>query len=619
MQKLGRYLGKWELGCLVFLLCILHPFLFQPMEMSWISVLFGGVLFLLLLGAFLRFSPSQAGRGWQLYRRLTVLYWFLSGILLLRRSTDLLQQTAFFESPPWFLILFLLLGAAAPVLFGNGSVYRLFALFALPIGLVFFLLILFRLPEFHLTYLFPFWEQGGRSILRQGLKTLSFYLDIPFLFPLIFPRGREPLSSKSVFSGAVLGVLWNLLLALFVNLSVPRELTLSLSNPLFPTAKSGVGLLFFYLTATISAIILYLALALQMVIRRPTGRKVLGAGLLCLLLCFSLTGCYDSQEVEETAYLLALGVDKGTDASYRYTFQISNPLNTGGDSQPTSQEDTNQGVLHITAESESIYSALSDLRSRLGKEPDLSHLKVLVFSKELAREGLLPQASVIAQIPKLRPNTMLCLSDSAEEFLSGVKPTLEESTSRYYQLLFQPEYSPYAPLCTLQEFLLDAQTTGKDPLLPMVASDRLAGAGFFDQDRLVLEGDTYQAVLYQILSGNAKNLTLSAGKSVFALSKYGSASLEVSTAVTPPLVTVTVPLSARLLEGTESDLDALIALLETDTADFLQQTAALSSDILGFGNAFRKKFPTQASWDAYLREDAASTASIRINLRIYAK
>ena len=55
---------------------------------------------------------------------------------------------------------------------------------------------------------------------------------------------------------------------------------------------------------------------------------ILFAALFALLLCLPLSGCYDSREVEETAYLIGLGIDKKED-TLRYTFQISNPLETG--------------------------------------------------------------------------------------------------------------------------------------------------------------------------------------------------------------------------------------------------------------------------------------------------
>ena len=47
--------------------------------------------------------------------------------------------------------------------------------------------------------------------------------------------------------------------------------------------------------------------------------------LLFFLLTF-LSGCYDLKEIDETAYIVALGIDKGKDKNFSYTFQFTSPL-----------------------------------------------------------------------------------------------------------------------------------------------------------------------------------------------------------------------------------------------------------------------------------------------------
>ena len=74
----------------------------------------------------------------------------------------------------------------------------------------------------------------------------------------------------------------------------------------------------------------------------------------------------------------------------------------------------------MTIEAPNFYLALSQLRSFLGKEPDISHLKVIAFSKELAREGLTPHTQHLLSHQEIRPDTNLCLAESAEEFLTKV-------------------------------------------------------------------------------------------------------------------------------------------------------------------------------------------------------
>ncbi len=626
MQKHGRFLGKWELGCIVFHVCIIKLFLSFSLHTSWLSVLMGGLLFLFLLAIIMRTAFLPKGKLWRFYCWVVGIYWIYAAVSILKHGSALLQDVAYFQSPLWFIMLFLLLGALIPALCGKAAVYRMHALTVLPIGLVLFVLVVFGLKQGTVRNLFPFWDAGGLTLLRQGLKSLLFYLDVPFLLSL-FPEQRNDVpTGKIVLSAASLAVLWNVLLSFSLCYQIPYEArTLSLI-PLHTLAKSGVGLEALYLLALISSLTLYLTLALHLIARIPFSKKRFGTGMLCFLLCISLSGCYDSREVEETAYLIALGIDSGENQDYRYTFQISNPLKTGssdaqGSQQQPSEEskkDENQGVNHITVDSQNLYLALSGLRSQLGKEPDLSHLKVIVFSKNLAKTGIFEEAMTLAELPKVRPDTKLCLSDSAGEFLSKVKPTLEESTARYYDLLFQERYSPYAPISTLKELLTHAKSTARDPVLPVSDTTRLEGIGIFDGENLVYEGTSYQAGLYRILTGDATNLTLLAEDSVFSLSSKQKSTISIDRSVNPPVISVAPALTATLLTGKREAMPHLAAKLTEDMTTFLRETASLGADMLGLGETERQSSPSVTAWETLSWEDTLKHATIftKINMQL---
>ena len=51
--------------------------------------------------------------------------------------------------------------------------------------------------------------------------------------------------------------------------------------------------------------------------------KLLSALLVTILSAYLLCGCFDDREIDETAYIIALGIDKGEGNYYIYTFQFS--------------------------------------------------------------------------------------------------------------------------------------------------------------------------------------------------------------------------------------------------------------------------------------------------------
>ncbi|MEE1013278.1 MAG: GerAB/ArcD/ProY family transporter [Clostridia bacterium] len=623
MSMHRRYIGKWELGCMVFHICVARMFTSYPNRFTavsgsagWLTALYTGILFLAVLFLALKLVPERAPEAldrksfWKPYLCVAAVYWVLAAVFALKEGVAVLQQAAYPRSPDWFIILFLILGAIVPALCGARAIYRMHSLLVLPVGLVLAAIALFALGGVDTANLAPFLGTGVGAVFGQGLFALALYLDVPFL-AILLPRCRPEVNIKrTVFFSAALAVAINVGLMLVSSMGQPYEMDITGGIPVFLMAKSGVGMGAVYLLGYLISIMLYLGLALHLIAYSARGIRGklssrTGAALLCLLLCITLSGCYDSREVEETAYLIALGVDKGKEQPCRYTFQISNPLETGTttgenkDEPPaeeTSREESNKGVNNMVVEAENFYLALSQLRSYLGKEPDLSHLKVIAFSKELAREGLEEHTSSLLDQQEIRPDTNLCLAESAQEFLTRVKPTLEQSTARYYELMFWQRYSPYAPVTELKDFVAYSRNSGRDPVLPVADGEQVSGIGIFRGGALVTEGDAHRAMIYKLLTGEASGISVTAGSSVFSVTGKGRPNIQIQPGENADRITVEVSLRATLLQGTPEDRAALAAKLEEDMTNFLRETAALPADALGLGNEARKKSLTQGDW-----------------------
>lgn len=57
--------------------------------------------------------------------------------------------------------------------------------------------------------------------------------------------------------------------------------------------------------------------------------KLLKIFIICLL-PFLITGCYDRKELDDLAYAIALGIDKGEEENLNITYQIAIPLKISG-------------------------------------------------------------------------------------------------------------------------------------------------------------------------------------------------------------------------------------------------------------------------------------------------
>ncbi|MBR2916130.1 MAG: hypothetical protein IKC07_00830 [Clostridia bacterium] len=209
--------------------------------------------------------------------------------------------------------------------------------------------------------------------------------------------------------------------------------------------------------------------------------------LICIFLAFlsslSLCSCYDNREIDLTAYVIALGIDK-TEESYNYTFQISSPLSMGGGGEIANmgEGEENTRVENIVIGAENLYEAREMVNNFLSKKINLSHLKMIAISEETAKEGLESHMGFILREREVRPNTRMCITKGgAEEFLRGINPSLEANTAEYYELVFE-NGAVFTASKKLWEFVNESETLGT--VLPMGRVSKSENSSDFKKEEI---------------------------------------------------------------------------------------------------------------------------------------
>ncbi len=145
--------------------------------------------------------------------------------------------------------------------------------------------------------------------------------------------------------------------------------------------------------------------------------------------CFFLllTGCWDKVEIEDLAYVIAIGLDKTEGENLVITYQIANP--EGGEG------DTESEIISIQAPD--FLSARDLAVSFASREVVFTHANVLVISEEIARtDKLLNFVQPAITDRQLRRNLHVVISkEKAAEYIHNNQPTLETSPHRYFYLI----------------------------------------------------------------------------------------------------------------------------------------------------------------------------------------
>lgn len=661
-----RYLGSFELGCIVFNLLTYRLFTSQPSlfpqtagSAAWLLSLISGLLFLGILALMLRlYRPIedtgllelnflQQHRGIRISLCVLLLIGFaVLGIYALNTFVHVMQKISYPTSPFWFLALFFLLGALVTCICGAKAVFRLHSLSIVYVGAVLVIIAIAALQyvnPYHLTPVFG----TGLSMLKGLPAALFQYVDILLIFFLSPMKRKDVQFSRTVFLSAAAAVLLNVLLMLIFCLHVPYEVSNTIEIPLYPLTKAVYFGKFVsrldvvYLTAFAISAILYLSILLYFLrfllqkckIPRQKPLKTAGAAALLIVCCFSLTSCYDNREVEESAYLIALGIDQGESAPYRFTFQISNPLMTGSstvltgmeeeatenentDAEQTSEKEQNKTVNNLTVESADYFTAVEQLQSSLSKKIDMSHIKLIVFSSATAQKGIMEHADLLLEEREVRPATSLCVAkEDAQTFLNEVNPSFEESTARYYELLFGNEGIPYSPTVELREFVNTAKEQSADGVLPIADEGRILGMALFHNGKMVGTVNGEDAMLYKLLTGTADHLDMNFSEATVRLTSVRKPKIQLVNRENRWEADITFDLKADLMRGNISDSDLNTTLTERCTS-FLYASLGKNCDLLGFGRRIKARCLTQAEWASVLTPNLLTNARVNLSITI---
>ncbi|MDI6895546.1 MAG: Ger(x)C family spore germination protein [Bacillota bacterium] len=114
----------------------------------------------------------------------------------------------------------------------------------------------------------------------------------------------------------------------------------------------------------------------------------------CLAACLFLAGCWDAEDPERTAHVVAIGMDAGAGGMLRFTFQVPVPAALAGGGGAAGGAGGGGGgaagqvprVWVETVEAGTVSDALRSLGDRLPRAPALSHLQVVVISERVARQ-----------------------------------------------------------------------------------------------------------------------------------------------------------------------------------------------------------------------------------------
>ena len=168
-----------------------------------------------------------------------------------------------------------------------------------------------------------------------------------------------------------------------------------------------------------------------------------------LIFLYAFSSSYISESIDHLDYVIAIGVDSIENSdNFEYSFEFAN---ISSFSENASPEDSQPIINKVSAPS--ISGAINILNSYVGKQVNLSHCKVIIFSDEVAQKGLLPQIASLMNDTQIRPTVNVLISEvTASQYIEGSASSLEKVLTKYYDIFpTSSEYTGYTSNVILGE------------------------------------------------------------------------------------------------------------------------------------------------------------------------
>ena len=163
----------------------------------------------------------------------------------------------------------------------------------------------------------------------------------------------------------------------------------------------------------------------------------------------AFSSSYFSLSMDNLAYVLAIGIDKSDENKLKVSFQFST-------ASPVAESGSTEKAPSVidTVEASSLSTAINLMNNYLSKQVNMSHCKVIIFSEELAKEGISSEIYTLINDTQVRPSSNIVITKTdANYYMQKTQPQLENLIAKYYEIFTDSsEYTGFMPNATIGEF-----------------------------------------------------------------------------------------------------------------------------------------------------------------------
>lgn len=380
---------------------------------------------------------------------------------------------------------------------------------------------------------------------------------------------------------------------------------------------------------------------------------------LMMMICLSslvMSGCWSRREVENLAIVSSIGIDidnfKGT-PKYKITCNIFKPALIGGGGGGGGGQLSPKvlPVWQISALGDTIDDALSNISTRTPRDLFLGHVRLVIFSKDIAKQGIQEILDYFLRNRDIRLRTWMVVVDGKAEDAQRAMPDLESTVGAQAAGISELGGNAVSKYYSedVNRFTNALAGEGEEPVLgrvelihpvpPLIGGEQTTtslafrGIAVFSNDKLVgwLEDSETKGFLFIIGKSHQGVFPVSIGKGRPTVSlEMDSAKSQIKSEMVDDKLHVTVKIKAEGTLGEEGKNNELATpqgmeevnkifakRIEELCMKSVKKAQQYKSDIFGFGAVLHRKHPDQ--WREVKNDWPKVYANAEVNIEVKAR
>lgn len=165
------------------------------------------------------------------------------------------------------------------------------------------------------------------------------------------------------------------------------------------------------------------------------ARNLLIFVLVIIFLFFYIANSPSVYTIDDSAYVIAIGIDSGSNGKIKLSLQIAKPSSESSNSSSKENSSQSESSVINTIECDTIYSGINLINSYMSNKLNLSYCKVVVFSEDVANNGIITYVCTLINDIEVRPYCNILISKcEAKYYLENSKPIINDLSSKYYDI-----------------------------------------------------------------------------------------------------------------------------------------------------------------------------------------